>query len=277
MQIIDSHTHIFPREIIDRRKTIAVGDPGFAKIYGDPRASMVDHTGLLKYMEREMVSVAVACGFPFEDRGLITLVNDYILDTAKKNPNIIPLASVNTGQRDTGIREAERCLALGAKGVGEVAVYDKGLGTDELDRLGDIAQVLALSGGVLLIHLNEQVGHTYSGKIPVDFGEVTKFVGAHQDVTIILAHLGGGICFYEFMPEIRETFSRVYYDTAAIPYLYSHEVYQYIDTFLPGKMLFGSDYPLLSFKRYDGGINSLDQATREKVLSANARRVFRHG
>jgi uncharacterized protein len=277
MQIIDAHTHIFPPEIIKRRKTIAIGDEGFARIYRDPRSAMVDHTALLKYMEREMVGTAVVCGFPFDDRGLITLVNDYILEVARDHENIIPLASVNLGYKETGVREAERCVKLGAKGIGEVAVYEKGLGSDEFNRLEEMAGVLAMEEVPLLLHLNEQVGHTYDGKVPVDFVEVARFIEAHQDLTVILAHLGGGICFYEFMPEIRDAFSRVFYDTAALPYIYSHEVYRYIDAFLRDKMLFGSDYPLLSFKRYDAGINGLGQEARENVLAGNARRVFRHG
>ncbi len=277
MEIFDAHTHIFPPEIIGRRKAIAVTDEGFRKIYENPRSSMVDHEGLLKYMEREKVSRAVACGFPFEDKGLIQMTNDYILEVARSHPDIVPMASVNIGSKDTGIREAERCFSLGAKGVGEVAVYQAGLGCGELGRLEDIARLTALEKGVLLIHLNEQVGHKYDGKMPIDFVEVSRFIEAHQDLTIVLAHLGGGLCFYEFMPEIRNAFTRVYYDTAALPYIYSVDVYRFIDAFLPEKTLFGSDYPMLSFKRYDSGVSNLGPEAMERVLAKNARRIYKHG
>jgi uncharacterized protein len=276
MDIIDAHTHIFPPEIIERRKTIALGDEGFGRIYENPRSSMVDHAALLKYMERERISACVACGFPFEDKGLIELTNDYILETARAHPEIIPLASVNIGSKDTGLREAERCLRLGARGIGEVAVYEAGLGGDQLKKLEEIARVTAIGNGVLLLHLNEQVGHQYDGKVPIDFVEVSRFVEAHQDLTIVLAHLGGGLCFYEFMPEIRNAFTRVFYDTAALPYIYSQDAYRFIDTFLSKKTLFGSDYPMLSFKRYDSGVSILGPEGRERVLAGNARRIFRH-
>ena len=277
MEIIDAHTHIFPPEIIARRDAIAASDEGFKKIYANPRSSMVDHTALLKYMDREKVAVSVVCGFPFLDKGLITLMNDYILDTARTYPGIIPLASVNVGQKDTGVKEAERCLSLGAKGIGEVAVYEGSLGRDELRGLDEVARITEAKKGVLMLHINEQVGHHYDGKMPIDFVEVSKFVADHQGLTIILAHMGGGLCFYEFMPEIKKAFSRVFYDTAAMPYIYSQEIYRFIDAFLPEKTLFGSDYPLLSFKRYDTGLSGIDAETREKVLEKNARRVFRDG
>ncbi len=276
MDIIDAHTHIFPPEIIERRKTIAITDEGFRKIYGNLRSSMVDHTALLKYMEREHVDAAVACGFPFEDTDLLRRTNDYILETARNHPNIIPMGSVNIKDKETGVREAERCLRLGARGIGEVAVYEAGLGGDQLKQLDGIASLAAMMNAVLLLHLNEQVGHQYAGKMPVDFVEVAGFVEAHQDLTFILAHLGGGLCFYEFMPEIRNAFSRVYYDTAALPYIYGNETYRFIDGFLARKTLFGSDHPLLSFKRYDTGINMLGDEAKESVLSGNARRVFGH-
>ena len=130
---------------------------------------------------------------------------------------------------------------------------------------------------MLLLHVNEQVGHHYDGKMAVDFVEVSRFVADHQDLTMILAHMGGGLCFYEFMPEIRRAFSRVFYDTAAMPYIYSNEIYRFIDTFIPEKTLFGSDYPLLSFKRYETGFGVLNRETRERVLEKNTRRVFGNG
>jgi len=277
MTVVDAHTHIFPPEIIAKREAIAASDEGFGKIYANPKAAMVDHAALLKYMERENVAASVVCGFPFQDKGLLTLMNDYVLHAAKGNPNLIPLAAVNVGQAGVGPGEAERCLDLGAKGIGEVALYEKGLGREELKGLDEVARVTEEKGGVLLLHVNEQVGHHYDGKMPVDFVEVSKFIADHQDLTIVLAHMGGGLCFYEFMPEVRRAFSRVFYDTAAMPYIYSHEIYRFIDAFIPEKTLFGSDYPLLSFKRYETGFGALGREAREGVLEKNARRVFGDG
>ncbi|MCX8111293.1 MAG: amidohydrolase family protein, partial [Syntrophorhabdaceae bacterium] len=91
---------------------------------------------------------------------------------------------------------------------------------------------------------------------------------------IVLAHLGGGLCFYEFMPEIRDTFKNVYYDTAALPFIYSDVIYRYIETFLPKKVLFGSDYPLLGPKRYMKAIGFMKEEAQKNLLFENARRLF---
>ncbi|MBA4417465.1 MAG: amidohydrolase [Syntrophus sp. (in: bacteria)] len=277
MEIIDAHTHIFPSEIIKRRERIAAKDEGFAKIYGNPQAPMVNHEVLLNYMEREGVMSSVVCGFPFRDTGFIRLVNDYILETAAHYRTLIPLASVSIAENNCGIGEAERCLRAGARGIGEVAFYDEGLGSRELERLHEIGGLAKRFGIPLLLHMNEQVGHHYRGKMAIDFKAVSRFVESHGDLSIILAHCGGGLCFYEFMPEIRRVFARVFYDTAALPYIYSHDMYKFIEMFLSEKTLFGSDYPLLSLKRYEEGMNGLDEKVREKVLGGNALKVFGHG
>jgi predicted TIM-barrel fold metal-dependent hydrolase len=276
-QVIDAHTHIFPRGIIERRVKIAASDEGFEKIYGNPRARMETHEALFGYMAREKVDASVVCGFPFKDKGLIRAANDYILEIAGRHKSIIPLASVNVTHEGTGIAEAERCLKSGARGIGEIALYEQGLSSEELQKLDEIATLAAQKRAPLLLHMNEQIGHHYDGKMVIDFAGVSRFIEAHQDLYIILAHLGGGLCFYEFMPEVKKTFSRVYYDIAALPYLYSNNVYRFIGQFIPEKCLFGSDFPLLSLKRYLEGVNTLQEETRKNILAGNLLRIFNHG
>jgi predicted TIM-barrel fold metal-dependent hydrolase len=67
-----------------------------------------------------------------------------------------------------------------------------------------------------------------------------------------LAHWGGGLCFYELLKqEAADVLAHVYYDTAASPFLYQPDIYNVMTKALgKGKILFGSDYPLLPAKRY---------------------------
>ncbi len=275
--VIDAHTHIFPPAIIEKRHEIAATDVGFSRIYHNPTARMKDHAALLEYMSRENVTASVVCGFPFQDKNLIKLTNDYIIDVAEKCDGIIPLASVSIAQDGIGAEEAQRCLDSGAFGIGEVAFYERRLDHYALRRLEEVARIAAKKDAPILIHMNEQVGHAYNGKASIDFAEVSRFIEANQDLDIVLAHLGGGLCFYEFMPEIRTSFSRVSYDVAALPYIYSDSVYKFIDEFLSDKILFGSDFPLLSLQHYLKGIYGMKDEGRLKIMSENARRIFRYG
>jgi predicted TIM-barrel fold metal-dependent hydrolase len=43
------------------------------------------------------------------------------------------------------------------------------------------------------------------------------FISSFREVTVILAHFGGGLMFYELMPEVKDVLTNTYYDTAAAP------------------------------------------------------------
>jgi predicted TIM-barrel fold metal-dependent hydrolase len=274
MPVLDSHTHVFPPELIAKRQVIASTDGSFRLIYGSGQARMADGPALFSYMEQEGIDRAVAACFPFEDEGLIRAANDYVLDLAKTDQRVIPFVTVDPRGGDGAVAEAERCLAQGARGVGELAYYEAGFGERQRMDLEGLATFMEQEGMVLMLHVNEQVGHDYSGKARIDFAEVVSLAQAHPGLKLILAHMGGGICFYEFMPEIRKAFSNVSYDLAAAPFLYSPELYAFAARFLTEKVLFGSDYPLLTLARYKADLESLGDLTRKKLLHDNARRLF---
>ncbi|MCX8022516.1 MAG: amidohydrolase [Syntrophorhabdaceae bacterium] len=274
MKVIDSHTHIFPPEIIKDRARIAKRDKNFNVIYGDLRAEMVDVHHLVRYMDREGIDRSVICSFPFLDRDILKLQNDYIIEAGRKNRRLIPLVSFPHDIKNLPFYELDGYMEAGAKGIGEVAFYDKGLQKETFCILDDVIPVIKRYKGILMLHINEQIGHIYKGKTSVDFIELVKFIERHQDTDIILAHLGGGVCFYEFMPEIKNIFKRVYYDTAALPFLYGEDIYRFIDGFLFDKVLFGSDFPLLGLGRYNKGISIMKKRHRERLLYKNAEALY---
>lgn len=274
MPILDAHTHLFPPEVIDKREEIAVRDAGFSILYRNPRAKMAHAGDLAVYMDSERIDKVVATSFPFRDPGLVRLVNDYLLECARLDPRILPLAVVDGRDGEAALSEAERCLGKGACGVGEMAYYEKGLGGQELGTIEALADFLSHEGKPLLLHLNEQVGHDYPGKTSIDFNEVVRFVEAHPRLRIVLAHMGGGICFYEFMPEIAKIFSLVSYDLAAVPFLYGNAIYSFAAEFLSEKVLFGSDFPLLTLARYKPGLEGIREEARGRILYENGRRLF---
>jgi uncharacterized protein len=277
MPLIDAHTHAFPPEIIRDREKIAARDPRFAILYSDTQARMADEEGLTRYMTDEQVDHAVVTAFPFKDRGLISTCNDYLLAVSAGNPKLIPFVMVDPHDEGFALAEVERCVRLGARGIGELAFYDSGFGHKERQKLDRLAGYAETRGLPLMLHVNEQIGHAYHGKTKIDFQELVACIEAHQELTLILSHLGGGICFYEFMPEIKKRFSHVYYDLAAVPLLYAQEMYRFVEQFIPDKVLFGSDYPLLSYRRYERDMQLVGEEAMQKLLYKNARRLFGDG
>jgi predicted TIM-barrel fold metal-dependent hydrolase len=69
----------------------------------------------------------------------------------------------------------------------------------------------------------------------------------------------------------------IFFDTAASPFLYNPQIYsQVIQLVGADKILFGSDYPLLTQSRVLNEIGSLDipEETKNMILSSNAQRLL---
>ncbi len=277
--VLDVHTHICPPEIRRNRHAFFRGEEDFRLIYADPRARLVGASGLVDYLDREGIRTACAFGFPWSDDGHTRLCNDYVMEAARRYPGrIVPLACVNPLRGRAAAREAERCLASGARGLGEIATYRAGLGEDVRAALAPLAELCREAEVPLLLHTNEPVGHAYPGKSRMEPGDLYALIRAHPHTRWILAHWGGGLFVYHLLRrEAPEVLRNVWYDTAAGPYLYRPEVYRhFVGIAGAERLLFGSDYPLLGISRYLADMNEagLEPDQIEAVLGGNARRLF---
>jgi predicted TIM-barrel fold metal-dependent hydrolase len=269
--IVDAHVHIFPPEMIRGRSALLERDAWFGLLYSDPRARMVTAEEVLQEMDDCGIATSVVFGFAFADQGLCRLANEYVIEAVKAHPGRLAGLACVSPEAPGAAEEAERCLAAGLAGCGELVPRGQ-----PLERgWHDLAVCLTERGAPLLLHANEPVGHDYPGKGRFPLEMYAGFAAAHPDLTIVLAHMGGGLLFYELMPEVRRTFARVYYDTAAVPYLYDAGLYPVgISCAGMEKIIFGSDFPLLSPSRYFEGMKEFGPEARDAVLGNNARKVF---
>ena len=130
--IIDSHAHIFPPEVQADRAKYLCHEEACALIYGDPAAKMVESSQLIQAMDEDGVDKSVVCSFPWRDIGRASMHNDYILAEAGAHPDrLIPLAAVDPLAKGA-LKEAERALAAGAAGLGEIGVYYSDLGAQNI-------------------------------------------------------------------------------------------------------------------------------------------------
>ena len=272
--IIDAHTHIFPPDVIERRETFAKRDSSFDFIYGNPKARMVTYEVLVEEMDTAGVDRSIVCGFPWRSLDMCRRHNTYMMEAVLAHPErFVGLATVNPVAGKACDTELERCFSAGLKGVGEISADSQGFRLDDESTTGRIVGAVEEAGLFVLLHANEDVGHFYPGKTPTTPASVYRFLEKFGDVSTILAHWGGGLFFYELMPEVARVTSSVYYDTAASPFLYRPEVYKIaVDIVGPGRILFGTDYPLLRMQRH---LNEIDQAglpadITEAILGKNA-------
>lgn len=276
--IIDIHTHIFPPEVISRRQDFFPEDPAFKWLYDSPKARLVGPEELLQTLDEEGIDRAVVFGFPWRLRRLCQRHNDLVLEAQSRYPRkLIAFACVNALE-GWAAAEVERCLAAGARGVGELAFYHEGLGQEVIAALEPLADLCQGYGVPLLLHTNEPVGHVYPGKSPIQPGDIYKLVQAFPGLTLILAHWGGGLFFYQLLKkEVAEVMAKVYFDTAASPYLYRPQIYKVaIDIMGPERILFGSDFPLLPPSRYRRELEEagVAPAAQELILGGNAARLL---
>jgi len=274
--IIDFHTHIFAPEIIENKGRYLERDAWFASLYGGSKAKMAAAEDLIASMDEAGVDRSVALGFAWADQGLCAETNDYIIEATKRYPgHLIGFACVQP-RASKAVYEVERCAAEGLRGIGELSPDGQGYALDDERVMAPVVEAAIALGLPVLVHASEPVGHIYPGKGTVTPDVIYRFVRGCPELPLICAHWGGGLPFYELMPEVAEACANVYYDTAASPYLYRDEVFPLVAEVVGHKILFGSDYPLIGQKRLLDRIRDagLPRDVLAKLLGENAERLF---
>ena len=276
--IIDFHAHIFPPHIQANRAPYLARDHTFSHLYSDPKARLSTADELVEKMDAWGIQVAVTVNMGWSVHEFCVETNDYILESARRFPDrLVPFCVVNPALGDRAVEEVERCAMLGARGIGELHSYAQGYRLDDSNVMGPVMEVAQRHGLIVLTHSSEPVGHDYPGKGTVTPEQLSGFINDFPDATIVCAHWGGGLPFYALMPEVRESLKNVYFDTAASPFLYTPQVFPtVVEAIGYEKILFGTDYPLISYKRLLGQVDGLGwpQHVKDGVLGGNGARLL---
>ena len=279
--IIDCHTHIFPDEIRKDRKPFCGRDRGFSSIYKNSKTKIAGVEDLIASMDEWGVERSVICGFPWSRADLCSLHNAYLMESASRYPNrLIVFISLPFSDPDWSERELDRGMKGGARGVGEIAFYHHEMTSQDIDSMKPILTQMEKKSIPILLHTNERLGHTYPGKGTTPPERFYELILSFPNLPILLAHWGGGLPFYELMPEVAKAMANVYYDTAASPFLYSKKIYAIVSEIVGAKkILFGTDFPLISPRRYFQELegSGLSGEDREKILGLNFLRLMEKG
>ncbi len=247
-RVLDFHTHVFPAEIVKAREQYFADEPWFQSLYAAPQSRLATADDLAQAMDRDSIAAAVALNFGWRDPGLCRETNDSILEALRPYRQIVPFCAVVPGD-PSAAQEIARCAALGFRGVGELNADGQGFDITDERTMQPVIEACQDHGMVLLLHASEPVGHSYPGKGEATPEKLAQFLTAAQEISIVLAHWGGGLAFYELMPEVGSLAVNTYYDTAATPYLYSPQTYRIGSQLVGSRVLFGSDYPLMPQRR----------------------------
>ena len=277
--IIDAHTHIFPEKIRKNREKYFTDEPAFKKLYQSPKSRLIGAREMLASMDDSQVDKAVVFGFPWKDSLHFKQHNDYISEVVNRYPQrFIGLGCFDPFSKGVA-EEARRCLQKGGlSGIGELAFYQTGIENSSLSRLEPVMEVCRGLNLPVMIHTNEPIGHSYPGKTPNTLAQIYQLIQSFPQNKIVLAHWGGGLFFFSLLKkEVKESLKNIYFDTAASPYLYDADVYRLaIQRVGVGKILFGSDFPLLAPARYFDEMKTagLSQDEMQQICGLNAAALF---
>ena len=276
--IVDFHTHIFPESIRAHREQYFLPEPEFALLYNSEESKLIGATELVVEMDACGIDKAVVFGFPWKSDDTFVRNNDYIIDAVHRFPDRLVGFGCFDPCHPAALKEAQRCLDNGLTGIGELAFYTCGIDSNSLDKLAPIMKLCRSQNLPILIHTNEPIGHHYPGKSPNTLRQIYELIRQFPENLIVLGHWGGGIFFYSLLKkEVVDSLKNVYFDTAASPFLYDARIYS-IATQLVGaeKLLFGSDYPLITPARYLEELehSGLADADIQNICGHNAARIL---
>jgi uncharacterized protein len=277
--IIDTHTHIFPKQVQQDRSRYFDNEPEFKLLYDSPKAKISNIEELINSMDKYQVDISVICGFPWRNPDHAKSNNDVIIESAQKYSDRIKGLACFDAAWQGAAEETCRCIDAGLCGAGELAFYLSGIDKNALISLDPVMAVLRDKGNLpCMIHTNEPIGHYYPGKTPVTLEQIYTLAKTFPENKIILAHWGGGIFFYNSMKkETKNSLKNIWYDTAASPFLYDSQIYdQAVSSGVIEKVLLGTDFPLLAPDRYYKDINNSGISNRQKelILGRNAALLY---
>ncbi len=277
--IIDSHVHIFPEKIKQDRSGYFDNEPEFKLLYDSPKARIININDLIESMNRHQVDISIICGFPWRSPGFTKQNNDIIIESVQKYPDRIKGLACFDATWDGAADETQRCIDAGLCGAGELAFYLSGIDKEALTFLDPVMTVLRDKGNLpCMIHTNEPIGHKYPGKTSITLKQIYTLAKTFPDNKIILAHWGGGILFYNIMKkETKTILKNIWYDTAASPFLYDPQIYNIaVNAGVADKVLFGTDFPLLTPDRYYKDIDdsNVTPLQKKQILGKNAALLY---
>jgi len=291
--VIDAHIHMYPPHVTADPVAWArqAREPYWGTLVGDnPLGRTIQGWAsidqLIVDMDTAGLEQVVMQGIYFQHHQNCVAQNNWYIDWCRRFPDrLLAFATVQPVAGQSALDEVKRAVDLGLCGIGEMLPFAQSH-TLRDDAFLAVAELAVDLGVPICLHGAEPVGHDYPGRAEIPLRDYVWLAEQFPSLTLILAHLGGLLPFYELNRTVRQSLRNVYYDTAAVPLLYRRQVYRSIvDIVGPEKVIFGSDYPLLLYPgqtrrpSFTGILDEIRQAGLQSselslILAGNIRRIL---
>ncbi|HSR25937.1 MAG TPA: amidohydrolase family protein [Candidatus Eisenbacteria bacterium] len=233
------------------------------------------------YRERQMAAVIWGVD-PLAANGTRpgAVHNDELLEAACRNSDVlIPFVMVDPWRGRSGVREAERLIAAGARGFKFHPPEQAFWPNDR--RFYELYEVIGAHRLPALLHTGQTAvgqGAPGGGGIRLKYGNpmpLDDVAADFPDMPIILAH--PSFPWQEEALSIASHKPQVYIDLSGwSPKYFSPLLVQYANTLLKHKMLFGSDHPMITAERWLGDFEraGFRDEVKPLLLKDNAARLL---
>lgn len=255
MEIIDAHVHLYPRAANQDPAgwAAARGESHWATLCtrrrrdGSPVQAFPTVAQLLYDMNAAGIRRAVLLGWYWEHHATCVEHNAFYASCLQAYPTrFAAFATVHPGAGQAALDEVRRARDRGFSGLGELSPHSQHVPLeDPIWR-----KILALAGELGLtvnLHVTDPDSKSYPGRVETPLADFVAMARDFPQTNFILAHWGGGLAWAEAATGLRN----VWFDTAASPLLYGPEVWRKAPL---GRVLFGSDYPLVLYPKTGAGL-----------------------
>ena len=270
---IDVHVHL------EAPASDNAADAAASKYFGDSGAARDGDALVEYYRSRRMACVL----FTVDERltGRPQVSNDTVLELGRKHPDVIlPFVSLDPTRGPEAVREARRLIATGlVRGLKLHPPLQQFAANDPLAY--PLYEVFAEAKLPVLFHTGHSgigTGMPGGGGVRLKYGHpmlVDDVAVDFPDLPIILAHPSFpwqdeaiSVCLHK---------PTVYIDLSGwSPKYFSPTLVQYANSLLKHKVLFGTDYPLITPDRWLADFEklSLKDEVRPLILKENAVKLF---
>jgi uncharacterized protein len=269
---IDTHVHIEPDV------TGNAADQAARKYFGETGAPR-DRKSLAEYYRTRKIGCVV---FSVDERltGRPQVPNDDVLDFAAENSDVImAFVSVDPTRGAEAVTEARRLIKRGAKGFKLHPPLQQFFPNDKVAY--PFYEVVAEAKLPVIFHTGHSgigTGMRGGGGVRLKYGnpmDIDDVAVDFPDMPIIMAHPSFpwqdeaiSVCLHK---------PQVYIDLSGwSPKYFSPVLVQYMNSLLKKKMLFGSDFPLITPDRWMADFDKITvkDEVRPLVLKENAIRLF---
>jgi predicted TIM-barrel fold metal-dependent hydrolase len=272
LNAIDVHVHI------EHTGKASGADTAAEKYFGSSGAPRERNALAEYYRSRNMACVVFTVDERLTGRPMVP--NDEVIQFAQENSDIaIPFVSIDPTRGPEAVREAKRLVAAGARGLKLHPPLQQFFPNDPIAY--PLYEVFAGAKLPVLFHTGHSgigTGMPGGGGIRLKYGNpmmIDDVAVDFPDLPIILAHPSFpwqdeaiSVCLHK---------PTVYIDLSGwSPKYFSATLIQYANSLLKNKVLFGSDYPLLTPDRWMSDFEKIGikDEVRPLILKENATRLL---